>query len=334
MSVILQICAVKVLVHLCELDDYKVRANAVKLFYCLTEDGDDGTFSEHVNDKCIGTLVRIMKTSDKEEEIAAILGIISNLPKESWMSQHLHDAGALQVILDCLNDHASKRTKIVENATASLCRFTLPMHPEWQKEVAEAGTIPLLVTLLESGTSLTKEHVAILLKQFSERSARLSTPVRQSWGIFCCFSSNLPRCLLHSGYCTIESSYCLQEANALRPLAKVLEEPDAAACEASLDALLTLIEGEQLQNGCKVLAEAKAITPIIKLLSSASSRLQEKALRASERIFRVLELKQKYGSSAQMPLVEITQKGSGEMKSLAARVLAHLNLLPEQSSFF
>nr|GMC58187.1 U-box domain-containing protein 44-like [Ipomoea batatas] len=329
-----KICAVKVLVHLCELDNCKVRANAVKLFYCLTEDGDDGTFSKHVNDKCIGTLVGIMKTSDEEEEIAATLGIISNLPKESKISLHLHEAGALQAILDCLNNHASKRTEIVENATAALCRFALPVHPEWQKEVAEAGAIPVLVNLLESGNSLTKKHVAILLKQFSERSSGLSTPVRQGWGIVCCFSSNLPKCPLHSGYCTIESSYCLLEANAPRPLAKVLEEPDAAASEASLDALLTLIEGEQLQNGCKVLAEAKAITPIIKMLSSDSSRLQEKALRASEKIFRVLELKQKYGSSAQMPLVEIAQKGSGDMKSLAGRVLAHLNLLPEQSSFF
>nr|GMC62907.1 U-box domain-containing protein 44-like [Ipomoea batatas] len=333
-SPVSDLCCQKSLYTYVNLTIAKVRANAVKLFYCLTEDGDDGTFSKHVNDKCIGTLVGIMKTSDEEEEIAAILGIISNLPKESSLSLHLHEAGALQAILDCLNDHASKRTEIVENATAALCRFALPVHPEWQKEVAEAGAIPVLVNLLESGNSLTKKHVAILLKQFSERSSGLSTPVRQGWGIACCFSSNLPRCPLHSGYCTIESSYCLLEANAPRPLAKVLEEPDAAASEASLDALLTLIEGEQLQNGCKVLAEAKAITPIIKMLSSDSSRLQEKALRASEKIFRVLELKQKYGSSAQMPLVEIAQKGSGDMKSLAGRVLAHLNLLPEQSSFF
>ncbi|KAH0702967.1 hypothetical protein KY290_018287 [Solanum tuberosum] len=333
-----QISAIKVLVYLCELDDRDVRADAVKLFYLLAKDGNDDILLEHVNNTCIGNLVRIIRTSDNEEEIAAALGIISHLPQDFSMSQHLLDAGALDVILDRLrgrNAHASLRNEIVENAAGALCRFTVPTNPEIQTQVAETGIIPLLVSLLASGSCLTKKSAATSLKQFSESSQKLSKlPARKNWMLSCCIASPTQNCPVHLGFCSVESSFCLLEANALRPLAEVLYEPDPAAAEASLDAILTIIEGEQLQNGSKLLAEANAIAPIIKLLSSSSIILQEKALKALERLFRMIELKLKYGTSAQMSLVEITQKGRSDMKSLAAKVLSHLNVLPQQSSFF
>ncbi|XP_075108019.1 U-box domain-containing protein 44 [Nicotiana tabacum] len=332
-----QISAIKVLVYLCELDDRKVRADAVKLFYLLTKDGNDDILLEHVNSTCIGNLVRIIRTSDNEEETAAALGIISYLPQYCSMSQHLLDAGALDVILDCLrgrNEHALPRNEVVENAAGALCRFTLPTNPETQKQVAEAGVITLLVSLLASGSSLTKKNAATCLKQLSESSCILSKPVRKYWMLSCCVASPTHSCPVHLGICSIESTFCLVEANALRPLAEVLDESDPAAAEASLDAILTIIEGAQLQNGSKVLAESNVIAPIIKLLSSSSIVLQEKSLKALERILRMIEMKEKYGILAQMPLVEITQNGRSDMKSLAAKVLAHLNVLPGHSSFF
>lgn len=120
----------------------------------------------------------------------------------------------------------------------------------------------------------------------------------------------------------------------MRPLVAVLGEDDANVCEASLDALLTLINGLNLQNGCKVLEEAGALPAIIKMLNSPCSNLQEKTLGALQRIFRLVEFKNRYGKSAQMSLVDITQRGSGNAKSLAAKILAQLNVLNEQSSFF
>ena len=120
----------------------------------------------------------------------------------------------------------------------------------------------------------------------------------------------------------------------MRPLVMILGEQDSPACEASLDAILTLIEGVQLQNGCKVLEDAGAVVLIIKLLNSSCSSLQEKTLGALQRIFRLVDFKTKYGKSAQMSLVDITQRGSSSTKSLAAKILAQLNVLNEQSSFF
>ncbi|KAL7183538.1 hypothetical protein ACSBR2_025856 [Camellia fascicularis] len=324
-----QISATRVLVQLCELDNCAVRANAVKLFCCLTQDGDDKTFLEHVGLKCIETLLKIAKTSNKVEEIASAMGI---------MNEWLLDANALQVIFTCLvngdTDTSSYRREVVENAAKALCRFTLPTNQEWQRKVAEAGFIPVLVQLLVSGTVFTKQNVAISLKQFSESSSSLSRQAKKQVVFFgCCFASPEIVCPVHGGICTLESSFCLLEADAVKPLVRVLEEQNSA-CEASLDALLTLIEGEQLQRGSKVLVEANAIVPMIKLLSSLTLTLQEKALKALERMFRLVELKQKYGGSAELPLVDITQRGTSSMKSLAAKTLAHLNVLHDQSSFF
>ena len=325
------------LVQLCEFDNHMVRANAVKLFCCLTEDGDDGTFLEHVSQRCIETLLRIMETSDNVEEIAAAMGIISNLPKESHITQWLFDAGALQIILRRLtggNSSASYKRQIIENGVGALHRFTVSTNLNWQKEVVNCGFFPILLQFLDSGTALTKRNSAFSLKQLSESSNGLSRPVKKRGSLWSCFSSRDIGCRVHLGICTVESSFCLLEANAVLPLVRVLEEADVGACEASLDALLTLIEGERLQNGSKVLSEVNAIVPIIRLLSSSCTELQEKALKALERIFRLVDFKQKYGNLAQMPLVDITQRGNSGMKSLAAKVLAHLDVLHEQSSYF
>ncbi|KAF8412083.1 hypothetical protein HHK36_000037 [Tetracentron sinense] len=332
-----QCSAVQVLVQLCAHDNLTIRANTVKLFCCLTEDTDDGTLSEYVGQRCIETLLRISETSNDDEEIAASMGILSNLPKDPQITQWVLDAGALPIIIRFLIDgscNGSYKNQVIENAVGALCHFTDSTNQEWQRRAAEAGILPVLVQLLGSGTALAKRHSAISLAQLSESSSGLSRPVEKPGGFWCCSSPPETGCPVHLGICTVESSFCLLEADAVGPLVRVLGEPDLGACEASLDALLTLIDGERLQNGGKVLAEANAISLIIRLLGSPCSRLQEKSLNALERIFRLVEFKQKYGSSAQMPLVDITQRGNSSMKSLAARILAHLSVLHEQSSYF
>ncbi|GFP93677.1 U-box domain-containing protein 43 [Phtheirospermum japonicum] len=334
-----QICAVKVLVQLCELDDLPaVRQNAVKLLHLLTQDGDHETFTDHVTNKCITTLVKIIETSDDPNETAAAMGIISHLPRNPQMSQHLLDANALEAISDCLtfkNVHSSHEKELLEHAAQALTRFTVPTNIEWQLKVAEIGLIPVLVKHLSVGSPLTKRNVCVSLKQFSENSRALSLPVKQARFLGCCSASSADdTCPVHAGICSVESSFCLLEASAVKPLVMVLGENDDGACEASLDAILTLIDGVQLQNGCAVIEEAEGVIAIIKMLNSTCTKLQEKTLGALQRIFRIVEFKTKYGKSAQIPLVDITQRGSRDAKSMAAKILAQLNVLNEQSSFF
>ncbi|XP_008234691.1 PREDICTED: U-box domain-containing protein 43-like [Prunus mume] len=333
-----QLSAVQVLVQLCEADNPAVRANAMKLFFCLTEDGgDDTTFLEHVSQRCIEALLRIITSSTDVGEIAAAMGIIANLPKDPDMTGCLLDAEALQIICSCLSDgnrDASYRRQVIENAVGALCRFTVPTNQEWQRKVAEAGIIPVLVQLLASGTPLTKQNAAISLKQLSQSSKSLSKPIKKPGFCLCCLSAPESGCPAHLGICTVESSFCMVKANALEPLVRLLGEADVGACEASLDALLTLIDDQEQGQGGKVLDEAKAVGPIVKLLSSQSARLQGKSLMALERIFQVNELFLKYGASAHMALVDITQKKNSDMKSLAAKLLAQLGVLGTQSSYF
>ncbi|KAA3458824.1 U-box domain-containing protein 44-like [Gossypium australe] len=332
-----QCSAIQVLIQLCERDIGNVRLNAVKLFCFLVKDGDEATILEHVRQKCIETLLRIIQSFNDDEEVASAVGIIANLPENDQITQWLVDAGAIPIIFHFLRSgrlNDSNRSQLVESAVGAICRFTAPTNLEWQKRAAEADVIPMLVQLLDSGTTLTKYHAATSLSRFSRSSLQLSRTIPKKKGFWCLSAPPETACPVHGGICSVESSFCLLEADAVIPLARVLQETDAGVCEASLDALLTLIEGERLQNGSKVLAEANAITPMIRCLSSPSLRLQEKALHALERIFRLPEFKQKYGPAAQMPLVDLTQRGNSSMKSLSARILAHLNVLHDQSSYF
>ncbi|XP_068649959.1 U-box domain-containing protein 44-like isoform X2 [Aristolochia californica] len=319
--------------------DQTIRADALKLFYCLTKDGDGGLLHEHDGPRFLETLLRIMGVSDDEEEKTAAMGTISNIPRDqNEISEWLLDAGALQIVvkfLTCAQQNGASKSQLIENAVGALCRFTVSTNPEWQRKAAEAGTIPLLVQLLESGSPMTKKHAACSLAQLSCNSLSLSRKVVKH-RVFLCFSASSEGiCPVHMGLCSVELSFCLVEADAVQPLVSVLGDPNIGACESALVALSTLIEDERLlQSGSKVISEANGISAIIKLLSSSSTELQEKALSVLERIFRLQEYKSKYGVYAQMPLVEVTQRGTGSVKSLAAQILRHLNVLPDQSSYF
>ncbi|KAF5761595.1 putative U box domain, armadillo-like helical, Zinc finger, RING/FYVE/PHD-type [Helianthus annuus] len=328
---------IQLLVDLCKNENRKVRANAVRLFCCLTEDGDDKEIIDRMGLQSIETLIKVIQSPVDEEEITSAMGVLSNLTQSSQLTESLLKAEGLHVISSCLRDVMQNRPhkkQLIENTVGSLCHFTVPTNQSSQKKVAETGVIPLLVQLLEVGTSLTKRKASISLGQLSKSSFELSHAIPRR-GLFKCFSpQSVSACPVHQGICTVETSFCLVEADAVSPLVRLLRDSDLNVSEASLDALLTLIEAERLPYGSKVLAEADALHPIIKLLNCPSSSLQEKVLNALERIFRLLDMKQKYGHLAQTALVDLTQRGNNVTKSLAARILGQLNVLHDQSSYF
>lgn len=326
------------LLRLCHNHNQKVRANAVDLFCCLTEDGNDKEIIDRMGQQSIETLINIIQSSTDVEEVAAAMRVISNLTQASQLTKSLLRADELpdQIITAC-RDELKKFEPVnkyfIESAVGSLCHFTIPTNRKSQKKVVDAGVIPLLVQLLELGTSLTKRKAALSLGQLSKSSLKLSRPIRPLVGIFTCFSfQSKSRCPVHQGICSVKTSFCLVEANAVSPSVKLLRDHDFDVCEASLDALLTLIEDESLPYGSKVLADADAMHSIIKLLNSTSSSLQEKVLNALERIFSLVNFRQKWGSSVQMRLVDITQRGNDRTKTLATRILTQLNVLHDQSS--
>lgn len=332
----LQCSAVQVLVQLCENENQNLRASAVKLLSCLVESCDEASILENVNQRSIENLVRILRSSSDEEEIASAMGIICHLPEVQQITQWLLDDGILPIIYKYIQEGKDKdlqKSNLVENSVGALFRFTVPTNLGWQRSAAETGVITVLVQLLECGTMLTKQRAALCLTRFSKSSLRLSREVPKRKGLWCFSAPAEIGCSVHGGICTVKSSFCLVEADAVGPLTRTLGESDTGVCEASLDALLTLIEGERLQSGSQELEAANAIPAIIRFLGSSSPGLQEKSLHALERIFRLFEFKQKYGPSAQIPLVDLTQRG-GSMRSTAAKILALLNVLHDQSSYF
>lgn len=327
-----QCSAVQVLLQFCDHGNSNVRSDAIKLLCCLIENGNGAMIQDYVEKNLIVILLKVIKTSQEEEEISSAMGIISNLPKSPQISEWLFAAEGLPVFsrfLDKIKHESSCELQLVENAVGALCHFTVSN----QHTQRIAGLVPKLVRLLDMGTSLTKNRAAICLAQLSENS-QAPSQIPKRPGFWCFSPSQVELCPIHRGICTLETSFCLVEADAVGPLVRVLGDPDPGACEASLDALLTLIKDEKLQSGAKVLDEENAILSMINLLDSPSPRLQQKVLDSLERIFRLVEYKVKYDSSAQPHLVGLTQRGTSNIKSKAAKVLAQLNVLHDQSSFF
>ncbi|XP_073129898.1 U-box domain-containing protein 44-like [Henckelia pumila] len=335
-----QCSAIPMLLGLCEVDDSTLRANAVMLLCCLTEDDDEAKILDHITQSSVEALLMIIKNSKNEEEISSALGTIANLPGSAQISEWLLESHCLTSSLTSLfnsdNIIRSKKNQFTESVAGAICRLTVETNVELQKKVVEVGIIDNLLPLLETGSSLTRRKIGVSLTQLSLSSPELSRQICRR-PVFRCFSALPEFCQVHRGICTVVSSFCLLEAGAVKPLVQVLKgEPNPEACEAALDALLTLIDGESLQNGCKVLEEANAIAEMIKLISHPSpcTRLQEKILSSLERIFRILEYKQKYGQLTQRYLMDLTQRGNSNLRSLAARILARLNVLHDQSSYF
>lgn len=330
----LQCSALRMLVKLCENDNLSVRSNAMSLLSCLVEDCNEAAlFESQLDKKSIDIILKAINSFDDDQDVASAVRIIYTFPDGIHIRDWLREARAVSIICSLIKK-TTKNKLLTEIAVGAFSRLISPADLDAQKIASGTGVIPLLVCLLKTGTPVAKMRAAVCLSQFSVNSHALSKKARQHRALACFVPPPEPACPVHTGICSVETSFCLLEADAVEPLVKILAESDKAGCEAALDALLTLINGPTLEEGCKVLEEAKAIPLIVKLLSSASRSLQEKALVALERIFRVAEYNAKYESSAQLALVDIASRGTMSMRSLAAKTLAHMHVLYDQSSYF
>lgn len=331
-----QFSATRVLIQHCEHPDLILRANAVKLLSCLIEDEDDNHILEaNANNKLLKSLISIFETSKDDEELSASMSIISKLLSTN---NQVESSEALSSIVNFLTNANLKdlsKTPIIENAIIAICKLTASSNQDTQKKAAKSGIIPILVHMLRTGTSLTKKHAALTLAQFSENSLSLAKSIEKKGRFLCCTTAPEHACRVHSGVCSVETSYCLLEAEAVEPLIKLLEEGEHTVSEAALKALSTLMDGKMLQNGSRIISEMKGIMVIIQLMSTSQEiELQENILRILERIFQLEEHKKVYGGLAQMNLVDIAQRGSGTVRALAARILSYLDVLHDQSSYF
>lgn len=332
--------AIQLLLPFCEVNDVDVRVNAVKLLYSLSQDWVNEELSEHFGSTYIQALVKLL-VSSREDERAAAAGIISNLPEnDARLTEMLRSAEALPALIELLRVGSSKsssrmfRDQLMETASRALIRFTLPSDMKFQRITAEQNAIPLLVQVLTVGSQLAKKEAATVLSQLSENSKKLSSPISTPRGFWCFLSKAEEGCKVHMGHCSVKSSFCLIEADAVIPLVQMLEERESEAVEAALTALATLMKDETWEKGAKVIAEAHGLRAIVRLLTVGTTGAKEKAAWMLERFFRVEKYRSEFGVQAQMPLIDLAQRGTLATRSLAAKGLAHLNILHNQSTYF
>lgn len=340
--------AIQLLLPFCEapLDD--VRIHALKLLKCLSSEGAGKDLADHLGPTYIKALVKLLVDSSGDEEKMAAVGIISNLPTcSTHMTDILLQADALPAIVKLLlptrgakSGTRAVRNALQESAAGALLRFTSPENTNYvliQQKTAELDAILHLVQLLQTGTPLAKCRAATALGHFSMSSERLASrdTVPQSCFMWCSRSTAAAGCTVHGGPCSVKTTFCLVMANAVGPLVQALEEQEDGADDAALTALSTLLANDStLENGVKVIAQAQGIRLIVRLLTVGSVGAKEKAVWMLEKIFRIEEYKVEFGSAAQMPLIDLTQKGSIATRPLAAKILAHLNILHNQSTYF
>jgi vacuolar protein 8 len=126
----------------------------------------------------------------------------------------------------------------------------------------------------------------------------------------------------------------LVKAGAVSRLIEILEDKEKEVVEASLVALSTLLQDEIWEGGVSFIEKLSGVQAIIKSLEVGDAKVQEKALWMLEKIFKVEEHRVKYGQYAQVVLIDLAQKSDSRLKSTVAKVLAELELLQAQSSYF
>ncbi|KAG4967041.1 U-box domain-containing protein 44-like isoform X4 [Glycine soja] len=314
----------------------KIRSKALNLLYTLSEDLTD-ELTAHFDETHLFDIVNIVLSSTSDSEKAAAVGILSNLPvSDKKVTDVLKRANLLPVLVSIMDSgtrsNSPAKSILMESIAGVAIRFTSSSDKKLQLLSAQHGVIPLLVKLLSSGSAITKFKAATALAQLSQNSPSLRRSRKSRW--LCVAPSVNAYCEVHDGYCFVSSTFCLIKAGAVSPLIQILEDKDWEAVEAALNALSTLLQDEIWEGGANCIAKLSGVEAIVNVLEAGDVKVQEKALWMLERIFRVEEHRMKYAEFAQMVLIDMAQRSDCRLKSTVAKVLAVLELLLVQSSYF
>ncbi|XP_061353805.1 U-box domain-containing protein 44-like [Gastrolobium bilobum] len=328
--------ALQLLLPFLKENNTKIRSKVLHLLYTLSKDLTD-ELTEHLDETHLVNIVNIVSLSTSESEKAAGVGILSNLPvSDKKVTDVLKKANLLPILISIVysstGSNSPTSNSLAESVAGIIIRFTNSSDKKLQLLSAEHGVIPLLVKLLSSGSPITKSRAANSLALLSQNSMSLRKSRKSSW--LCVLPSADAYCEVHDGYCFVKSTFCLVKAGAVSPLIQILEDKEREAVEAALSALSTLLQDEIWEGGVSFIAKFSGVQAIIKSLEVENAKGQEKALWMLERIFRVEEHRVKYGESAQVVLIDLAQKSDSRLKSTVAKVLAELELLQAQSSYF
>ncbi|GKV48393.1 hypothetical protein SLEP1_g55217 [Rubroshorea leprosula] len=299
----------------------EVQEIAISLLFLFSQHEPQGVVEYLLKPKRLEALVGFLENDKGDAQLAAA-GLLANLPKsEISLTKKLIELEGLNALINILR---SGTTGAKENALSALFRFTDPADPESQRIVVEQEAYPLLVNFLRSGSVTAKARAAALIGNLSASTPKL-VDVPEQTGCWCFWRSRVPLCSAHGAICSVNTTFCLLEANALPHLVKLLQgEVDATAFEA-IQTLSTLVQEGCPHKGANVLHEADAIKLILEILTWGTDSLKEEALGLLEKVFHSREMVEIYGAKARYILVGLSGRNvheDGHFGRKAARVLS------------
>ncbi|KAL2898309.1 U-box domain-containing protein 44 [Bienertia sinuspersici] len=328
--------AMQLLLPLIYETDAKIRTAALNLLYTITI-SNNLSIEEHY----LPNIVSIIQSSTSEGEKAAAVGILSNIPlSDRKATDKLKKANLLPMLVSFMSSlscsSSTTATKWLEESVAGvMIRFTVPSDKKLQLYAAEMGVVPLLIKLLTNGSIKAKSRAATSLYQLSQNSLSCRRSRNLRWGSCVPSPTTDGFCDVHSAYCSVKGNFCLAKAGAIPPLIRVLEGEQREADEDVLLTIANLLQDEVWEEGSNFLAKISGgVEAVIRVLETGSVKAKETALWILERIFSIENYRMKYGSSAQIVLIELAQNEEAHLRSLVAKLLAQLELLQEQSSYF
>ncbi|CDO99139.1 unnamed protein product [Coffea canephora] len=312
---------VSVILPLLDDSNQEIRETAINLLFLFSQHEPQGVVEYLLKPRRLEALVGFLENEDKSDVQMAAAGLLANLPKsEIRLTEKLIDIGGLKAIISILR---SESIEAKENALSALFRFTDPTNIQFQHSVVDLGAYPLLVSFLRDASVTTKARAAALLGDLSMRSSELSVMPK----IAGCWSILWTRgkiCPVHGVVCSVTTTFCLLEANALPELVTLLQGNVHATAYEAIQTLSTLVREESPHRGANVLHENNAIRPLIEVLSWGQESLKAEALGLLEKIFMSKDMVDLYGSTAKVPLFGLTGRSmheEGHLQRKAARVL-------------
>lgn len=314
-----------------------IKIAALHLMFHLSKDSSQ-ELAEQFRETHLDIFVKIISSPTSRDEKAAAVGILSNLPAtDKKATEILMRANLLPILITLFEANMAaavtpQRMWLLEGIAGVFIRFTVTWDRKLQSSAVGHGVVPCLVKLLSEGSVDAKSKAATSLAQLSQSTMALRKSKSPRW--LCVPPSAESYCTVHSCQCTVKSTFCLVKAGAVHPLVQTLEGEERGADGAALEALGTLMEDEVWENGSRVIERASGIHALLRIAEAGEPSSQDKAIWMLERMFRLEAHRERYGEIAQALLIDLAQKGDPALKPMIGKILAHLELLQTQSSYF
>ena len=323
---------VSLILPLLDDSDSEIRETAINLLFLFSQHESEGVVEYLLRPRRLEALVGFLENEGNSDVKMAAAGLLANLPKsERELTMKLIDLGGLDAITSIMKNGTMEAK---ENALSALFRFTDPTDIELQRDLVKRGIYPLLVSFLNTGSVTAKARAAAFIGDLSMSTTKL-TVVSKPTGCWCFRSSRVSLCSAHGSVCSVASTFCLLEANALPGLIKLLHGEVHATAYEAIQTLSTLVLEDFPQRGARVLHESNAMRPLLEILNWGTDSLKAEALGLLEKVFVSKEMVEYYGTTARLRLVGLTGMnihGDGHLRRKAAKVLSLLERYSKSSS--